>query len=384
MKYAPVMWNIARAIGNSLVEEGHQTRYLLSGAYDWMTNAEEPRADVELISTRNASNPLMSLAGFYSSGGAQQVRKAFAKDPPRILIFVNLDQFVDRVIIREAKKANPHVRIILLIHEPYTEDKKVYGWKRAGLLLVYEALTRSLIRNSAALILPSPHAAQTWKNHSGRIETDFRMMPLPYLDERCPQDLPRTHISFVGQIKHAHQKGLDLFLELIEFSAQEGNDLQFRLVTGNNTDECLKELSPAARSKLEVVTGTPLTDAMINKALRSSFVAVALQRRVMQSGSVPIAMMNGTPMLVSQLPGLTQFIQEGENGMSSPLQSSTEERVRILQDIQQNIDSMSRSARRYYEENFDSQNVRQHIPWLLGEPGAHRPIDAPQDLDSNP
>ena len=382
MKYAPVMWNIARAIGRPLVEEGHRTRYLLSGAYDWMTGSKQPQTDVDLISTRNASNPLMSLAGFYRSGGTNQVRKAFAKAPPRILIFVNLDQFVDRFIIREAKKANPHVRIILLIHEPYTEDKKVYGWKRAGLLFVYEALTRSLIRSSAALILPSPYAARTWEKHSSRIETDFRMIPLPYLDEHCSQDLPRTHISFVGQIKHAHQKGLDLFLELVEFSAREGNDLQFRLVTGNNTDDCLKELSPAAQAKLEVVTGKPLTDAMIHKALRSSFVAVALQRRVMQSGAVPIAMMNGTPMLVSQLPGLTQFIQEGENGRSSPLQSSTKERVRVLQEIQQNIASMSLSARRYYEENFDSQNVRKHVPWLLGEPVTGRPVDRTQDLGS--
>ena len=137
-------------------------------------------------------------------------------------------------------------------------------------------------------------------------------------------------------------------------------------MTGDDTQALLNQVSAEGRERLEVITGSPLSDEAIHEALRSSLVVTILQRRVMQSGTLPVAMMNGTPVLVTGLNGLTQFVEDGENGRVTALNSTAEERLDILQEMVSDLSNMSRAARRYYEDTFDSRNVAIHIPWLLG------------------
>ena len=364
MKYAPVMWNHARAFGQPLATAGEDVRYLLTASYRWMVGPSRP--DVETVESPQTANPLSSLASFIRKGGVKQVRQAFAQSPPRLVIFVNFNQLVDRLVIREARRANPKVRIILLVHEPYTEDKKVYGHKRAALLYFYEKLTLGLARRADSVILPSQNAEETWRKHSKGLQRDTRMIPLPFVDESPTSQPDRTHISFVGQIAHAHQKGLDLFLEMVECASTAHPELRFRIVTGDDTESLVNQISPQGRERLEIITGNPLSDETIQDALRSSLAVTILQRRVMQSGSLPVAMMNGTPVLVTGLRGLTQFVKDGQNGRVVGVNSTAEERLVILQEMVSDLSNMSQAARRYYEDIFDSRNVASHIPWLLG------------------
>ncbi|MCH2185852.1 glycosyltransferase [Myxococcota bacterium] len=375
MKYAPVMWNHARAFGQPLAAAGEDVRYLLTESYQWMVGRN--RSDIEFIKSTKKSNPVSDLSSFLRKGGIDQVRQAFAQNRPRLVLFVNFNQLVDRILIREARRANPRVRIIVLIHEPYTEDKLVYGRKRAALLYFYEKLTFGLAQRADAVILPSNNAEQTWKKYSGGIGRDTRMIPLPFVDEAPTSQAKRTHISFVGQIAHAHQKGLDLFLEMVEHAPTVDPELRFRIVTGDETNALLKKLSPRARERLEIITGSPLADATIHEALRSSLVVTILQRRVMQSGTLPVAMMNATPVLVTGLVGLTQFVNDRQNGRIVEFNSTAEERLLVLREMLRDLSNMSLAARRYYEETFDSRNVTPHIPWLLGTREAVEPRPLP-------
>ena len=153
---------------------------------------------------------------------------------------------------------------------------------------------------------------------------------------------------------------------MVKCASKTHPELRFRIVTGDDTQSLLNQISPEARERLEVITDSPLSDETIQNAIRSSTVVTILQRRVMQSGSLPVAMMNGTPVLVTALRGLTQFVEEGQNGRVVALHSTPEERLLILQEMVNNLSTMSPAARRYYEDTFDSRNVTPHIPWLLG------------------
>ena len=153
---------------------------------------------------------------------------------------------------------------------------------------------------------------------------------------------------------------------MVECASKTHPELRFRIVTGDDTQSLLDQISPEGRERLEIITGNPLSDETIQDSLRSSVAVTILQRRVMQSGSLPIAMMNGTPVLVTPLRGLTQFVEEGQNGRIVGLDSTPEERLLVLQEMVSNLPTMSQAARRYYEDTFDSRNVASHIPWLLG------------------
>jgi glycosyltransferase involved in cell wall biosynthesis len=366
LKYSPVMWNHGRGLGEPVGQAGFPIRYLLASGYDWL--CEDSELDVDLISLGGDSNPLLSLLSFFTSGAPRKLRDLFRAHPPSMLLFVNFNPLIDRIVVRIARGANPRARIVALFHEPHTEEKLVDGWKRALLLTAYEFLSKRIVRLSDAVILPSENARDTFHRFIPSFRGDSRVIPLVYVDVACGENLDRRFVSFVGQIGNAHQKGLDLFIEMVEENVRRSGDLAFQLVTGQSPQRLLESLSAEARASLKVVHAEQLTDEAISRAIRESLAVVLLQRRVMQSGALPMALMNGTPVLVSRLKGFTEFVEEGRTARILPVDSSLDQRFNAIGEIRENIDFMAPLCRRSYEEKFDSRCVAEHVPFLMGRP----------------
>ena len=366
LKYSPVMWNHGRGLGQPIGQEGFPIRYLLASGYEWL--CENSELDVDLISLGNDSNPLLSLFSFFASGEPRKLREMFRAHPPSMVLFVNFNPLIDRIVVRIARAVNPNVRVVALFHEPHTEEKLVYGWKRALLLTAYEFLSKRMVRLSDAVILPSEHAGDTFRRFIPGFRGDSRIIPLVYVDVACEENLDRRFVSFVGQIGNAHQKGLDLFIEMVEENVSRSGDLEFQLVTGQSPQPLLESLSAQARASLRVVHAERLTDEVISQAIRESVAVFLLQRRVMQSGALPMAFMNGTPVLVSRLRGFTEFVEEGRTAQILPVGSSVDQRFDAIGKIRENIDRMAPLCRRFYEEKFDSRSVAEHVSFLVGRP----------------
>lgn len=358
------MWSLGRGLGEPIRKAGHPVRYLLASGYDWM--CRDSNLPIGLIPVRNSPNPLMSLLSFLVNGGIKTVREVFSENPPSTLLFVNLNPFVDRIVIRIARQVRPDVRIVCLYHEPHTENKLIYGPKRAVLLTAYEALSRGMANRSDAIILPSEHAGQTFERYFPRFRGQHRVIPLPYVDEACEENLERRYISFVGHLGNARQKGLDLFLEMAEKDENKSTEPAFQLITGDAPGPKLKDLSQSALKNLRVVHREKLTDQEINRGIRESVAVVLLQRRVMQSGVLPMAFMNGTPVIVSDLEGFTQFVDDEVTGCILPVEPTLEQRFAAVERIRERVNEMSPRCRRTYEEQFDSRCVSEHVPFILG------------------
>ncbi|MCH2185129.1 glycosyltransferase, partial [Myxococcota bacterium] len=296
----------------------------------------------------------------------KRLRELFQEHPPSTLVFMNLNPLVDRLTIRIARKANPAVRVVSFLHEPHTTQKLVYGFKRASLLYVYEFFSRGMARLSDAVILPSENAGEVFDRFFSGFRGDARIIPLPYADERCDEEFERRYVSFVGHIGNAYQKGFDLFLEMVEENAKRSGKLVFQLVTGENPENALSALSPSARESLSVVHQDRLTDQKISQAVRQSLAVVLLQRRVMQSGVLPVAFMNGTPVIASDLEGFTEFVDEGKTGCILPVDPTLEQRFEAIERIREKIDEMAPLSRRAYEERFGRTRVAPHVPFILG------------------
>jgi len=221
---------------------------------------------------------------------------------------------------------------------------------------------------SDTVILPSRQAGETFDRFFPRLRDKSCVIPLPYTDEACNEKLERRYVSWVGHIGNPHQKGLDLFLEMVEENARRSGEPVFQLVTGEDPEQALKGLSQAARESLRVVHQDQLSDQTISRAIRASLAVVLLQRRVMQSGVLPMAYMNGTPVMVSDLEGFTQFMEEGRTGAVLPLNSSLEQRFEAIDLIRGAVEEMSPHCRRAYEKTFDSRCLEPHIPFILGQP----------------
>lgn len=364
LKYSPIMWNHARAVGEPIAQQDVPVRYLLDEGYGWMLG--EGRGDCDLLPSAQGANPLRHLVAFLRGGGSRSVRERFRAQAPAVLVFVNLNPLIDRVVLRIARRANPQLRVVALLHEPHAAEKSIYGRTRALLLHVYEWLSRDMARRCDAIILPSETAREAFDAHYRGFRGERRVIPLSFADERCEEALERRYVSFIGHIAHARQKGLDLFLEMVEEAARRGSDHLFQIVTSEDPSRALAGLSSEARARLHVVHRDRLTDQEISRAIRASKAVVLLQRRVMQSGVVPMAMMNGTPVLASDLDGLTQFVTQGETGEVLPVDPSLDARFEALDRIDAKLDEMSPRCRKLYEETFDSRRVIPSVPWILG------------------
>lgn len=364
LKYSPVMWTHGRGFGEPIREAGHSVRYLLAADYDWLS--ADSGLDADLLPVSDSPNPLGVLLRFLWSGGTARARAVFRENPPGVLLFVNLNPFIDRILIRIARRINPAVRVVGYLHEPRTTEKLVYGWRRAALLRVFEMFTYSMAQACDAIVLPSSHAEEIYKRFFGGLRKPYRVISLPFVDAQCKDALERRYISFVGHIGNAYQKGVDLFLEMIEESFHRPGEHAFQLVTGEDPGRLLDGLSEKARGRLRVVHETPLSDEKISRAIRESVAVVLLQRRVMQSGVLPVALMNGTPVIVSDLKGFTQYVEDGQTAKVLPVEPSLDQRFEAIEDVRRDLGAMSTECRRVYERTFDSRTVASSVSWLLG------------------
>jgi glycosyltransferase involved in cell wall biosynthesis len=364
-KYTPVMWNIGQALGESIRLDGYPVQYLLADAYRWLI--DQDRVNVGFMPKPHSPDPLSQLAHFVRGAGYGFVKQSFEKAPPHTLILTNLNPLVDRIVVGVAKKVNPGARVIILLHEPYTAEKNVYGRKRAVLLTFHEMLSRQMARQSNAVILMSPQGLSAFDRLLPDFKGERRVMPLPFIDKVWPEALERHYVTFLGHTRHKHQKGVDLFFEMVEECCSQHCNLQFQLISGSDVTALVSGLSPQAQARLKVVSSTKLRDEDISKALRESIAVILLQRRVMQSAVIPAAFMNGTPVVVPCLPGFTQFVEHGRTGWILPIESSLTERFEAVENIRQRLDVMSPLCRRSYEETFDSRQVHKHVAWILGD-----------------
>ena len=359
------MWNHGQAIGEPIASTGHPTRYLFTDEYSWLIGNH--REDVDLLLTTPSFNAIRESNHYHFGAGADCIREIFNQNSPSVLLFININPLADKAIMHFARKANPDVRVIYFLHEPFTNDKLVYGVRRALLLTLFELVIYWIVNRTDGIILPSWNAAEAFSHrYRKKFHGETCIIALPFIDKACTKVQKRKYITFVGHVRHKHQKGVDYFIEMIEESAKRQDEKLFQLVSSNRVDDLYASLSPAAQKRLHIVNSERLTDEEISKSLRDSIAVVLLQRRVMQSGVLPMAYMNGTPVIVSDLPGFTQFGEHEKTGIVLSLESSLEERFNSVEKIHRNIDKMSVACRRYYEDTFDSRQVRMHVDWIIG------------------
>lgn len=362
LKYSPVMWNIGQAVGEPVRDKGNSVRYLLTESYQWLTANQHGVVDlVPSVQSLRVFNVLQSKRII------NRISCYFHRWPPGLLVLINQNPLLDRVLISLAKEANPNVRVISLVHEPYTAHKMVYGLKRSLLLVLYEILNGLTIAKSHGVILPSPNAMQAFNHRYRNFGGGARLIPLPFVDKACRLEMERRYVTFLGHVRHEYQKGVDLFFEMVEASHRRGYGLEFQIISANDVTSLIRDLSSGARETLRVISGDRLRDEDISRALRQSVVVMLLQRRVMQSGVLPMAYMNGTPVIVSDLLGFTQFVDHSRTGWVLPMEPSLQERFEAIRSVQEQLDVMSSSCRQYYLETFDSRQVEKHVAWLLGD-----------------
>ncbi|MCK4823516.1 hypothetical protein KA005_47630, partial [bacterium] len=142
-------------------------------------------------------------------------------------------------------------------------------------------------------------------------------------------------------------------------------DYEFTLISSSNISKYIKNLTEKGRQKIKIVNKDIITDSEINEVIRESHAVFRLDKEVTQSGVIPVAYMNKTPIITRDIQGLTQHVNHTKNGYVIPFKCLPADAVRAMEYVKTNFIELSMNARRSYEEVWAEWQFDKYYYWLV-------------------
>ena len=356
LKFAPGLKKEFVLLGESLRKLNIDVKYLLAEEYQKLQPDNEA-AEYIISSGGNRRIFFETLRHL----NKKMIIEIIARKPPVFILFYNphpLNPFVARLI----KKRFAEAKLALYLHDPYKPDKREYGIVKMLYINFVEFIQRRTVTYMDYVISPSQYSSKLFIKHYPEFKGETYTAPLLVPDQNDSGDNSRKYFSIVGTVHLA--TGHDTFVSLINYIAEKGGDYKFVLITSSNIANSLKKLNNQARNILKIINKNIISDSEINEIIRESYAVFRLDREVTQSGVIPVSYMNGTPVIVRDIPGLTQHVKHMKNGYIIPGDCSLEDLENSMSYTMQNFHYMSECARNSYEETWAEMNWHRYYSWL--------------------
>lgn len=357
LKCAPGNWQHINSFARCLLSRGYQVRLLLSKGYEWMN--EDYAAVTDYLTRGSGALSLgWDVIAFILYKWLLFVYLFWKYKPSAILLVMWHPMNFALALI--AKLVQPDVKVLSWVAEPYKDDKRLYGRKAIAISGIEFVQSLSFFLTDV-VILHSQRALRLFQQKYPWYKGLIKKIPPLWKDEAV-LDLPREYVTFLGRA--TREKGIDLFLEVARTSYEKGLGHKFQIVTSYDIGEYLQRLPAGILGTLRVVARPQLSDQEIRAAAGSSFAVWAVYKSVMQSGVVPIALMNGTPVICTPLEGLTEFVSDGLTARFVPNEPSCDDVLQAIAYVKANFDRMSKECRRSYLKQFDDSAWDNYYAWL--------------------
>lgn len=357
LKFAPGLKKEFMVLGENIKEKGINVKYLLSDRYAKL----EGKCDgIEYITTADGAIGIMSDTLRFVNG--KKFVQIFSVNPPVFLCFYNPHP-LNIVISRLIKRKFPEAMTALYLHDPYKPDKTPYGKLKGAYIQMVEFIQGLTVKYTDYVISPSEYSARLFMNKYPTFKGRNYIAPLLIPDQQISGNREPRFFSIVGSAHPA--TGHDTFIELVNLVAEKGLNYKFALISSSNISRYLEKLSEQARKNLKVINKKIITDSEINEIIRESYAVFRFDREVTQSGVIPVSYMNATPIIVRDIPGLTQHVKHGENGYVVPFNCTSKDIVQAMNFVKENYPQLSGVARKSYEEIWAEWNWNRYYGWLI-------------------
>lgn len=359
LKYAPGMWQHITSFARNLRQRGYPVRLVLSPGYHWMNNGEFREAS-------HYSFPPDRPPTFWRTGLAylwlpwSQFRQVFLQHPPAGLLLVSWHP-TNFLLLRLVKSCYRQVPTLVWLHEPFKDDKRIYGAK-AGIIHLVELFQTLSLRYLDVVILHSRRAQRLFQQRYPKFRGMTQLISLPFQDDGPGAADGRRYISFLGRADRA--KGIESFFALVKGADRQDMKVEFQIVTASNIDKQLQELPPGARQRLKVVNQPQIADEVLRQGAAQSLAVLALYKETMQSGVIPVAWMKGAPVIGTDIEGITEWVRHHETGVIVSANPSLEEITGAIDYIYSHFNEMTGRCRAAYLTTFDDANWDRQYGWL--------------------
>ena len=333
-------------------------RLLIHPGFDWMNDAWSPVTDYSFSCRGMGSATKKALAFLWLN--PWKLQRLLRNHPPAAVLLVSWHP-LNFLVARLAKSMYPDIPVITWLHEPYKDEKRIYGAKALIIWLVELCQTLSL-RYTDSAILHSRRGLRLFEKRYPGFPGTRRVIPLHFQDDGLDAGVERRYVSFLGRADKA--KGIDLFFEWVETLAPRNAGYEFQIVTSSNIQSYLEGLTPPARSRLKVINKPRLSDKELRDAAAGSLAVLALYQETMQSGIIPVALMKGTPVIGTDIEGITEWIRNRETGVIVSNKPTIEELQGATTYIRDHFEDMMIRCRSQYLAIFNDSNWDKHYGWL--------------------
>jgi hypothetical protein len=356
-KYAPGLNKEFVSLGRNFVKQGLSVKYLLATPYknlEWQEDATEYITD---------SSSLMGIIlDTLTIGNYKKIKDVFSVYPPMFLCFYNshpLNIFIAKIV----KKRFPEAKLSIYLHDAYKSDKKFYGMIGRFFFSIAELINNLTMKYVDCVISPSEHSSQLFKKRYPSLKEKNHIVPLLIPDQRVPENKKRVFFSLVGNINKAtgHEKAR----ELLRYITKNKLDYELAIITSSRLPQYFKKLSDDEKKAIKIVNKKIITDSEINEVVRKSYAVLRLDKEINQSGVIPVAYMNETPVIVCNIAGLTQHVCHKYNGYVVSHDCSLKELIQAMEYINGNFQNLSANARRSYEQTWAEWNFDKYYGWLI-------------------
>jgi len=263
--------------------------------------------------------------------------------------------------IRVAKKCRKmRIPFYYVLHEPWDSFKELISLRSRMPRRIAANIVNYLTSHYAyKVILASDNGAIKYRKYMKRCNKSFAVFPLIFCDD---YDIglvcERKYISFIGGF--TVMRGCKEFLEFVRFSISKRLDNKFCIATRNNIDGYIND--PVFQNAIDdgtlvVFAGRPMTSDEINLHYREAICSWNAYKSSTQSGVLPNALMQGSPVLVTDRGDSADIVTDRREGCFIGLPHDNIIIYEAVEYIKSHKENMSEAARdcfraKYYYKIF--------------------------------
>lgn len=210
-------------------------------------------------------------------------------------------------------------------------------------------ISRSAANKITNVMVMSRESEQNFKRYYPESAEKTILVPLgahiPDADETAPEEhIPQDYFLFFGRIDK--YKGISDLLEA--YSGLNNKDIHLVIAGKGSLSEKEQEL---CKENNVILLNRYISDGEMKWLFKHSKFLILPYIQATQSGIIPIAYSYGIPVITSNVPGLTQFVQNGKTGF---ICSNIEDyKLKIEQMWNMNLKEMSEYCTKYYSLHLD-------------------------------
>lgn len=365
LKYSPGLAKEILLHAENLSKNMHNITLVVSIEYKWLFKEYNALGKYNFIFTKTRSSKKSMIFDYYFL--LLGSTKRLIREHNKRIILTNVIVYNPHPLNHKVIKLFKSKRRVIFLHEPYKEDKSSFGKLGRFYYNLVEYFQKKSIKLCNDIVFLSKHGEKEFKLKYRMVNNKNyhigRLLLKDYTDDQL-QDFSRSFISFVGTVNKS--RSVSEFLDFYNHVKSSHNKLskcKFIILTRSNIHSQLSDKYKLS-DNFEVIVKSKISDQEIADILKRSICTFLTHKQATQSGNVPVAYKNGTPIICRDIEGLSQHVEHHRTGIVTDFEDK-DYLMNEISNLKDNINNYTNFAFEKFTSEFSEKNWNKYYGFLI-------------------